>query len=329
MSIDGPIETTPRLSVVVPAYGCVGTLRELHARLSAVLGDLVDRHEIIFVDDRGKQDQRPVLSEIAAGDPNVRIVRMARNYGQQIAITAGLAECRGDYAIVMDCDLQDPPEFIPQLWTSAQAGYDIVYASRRQGDPRMRKVVNRLYFWMMSAVAGYSVDAAQGAFSIISRQAIDAYLRFGERERHYLFILRMLGFESTSITFERNERTIGKSSYTLSSLVKHALQGFFFNTTAPLLGVLWFGLISATGSLALGGYFVINALLGQPPEGFTSLIVIQLLIGGIVLTCIGTVGLYIARIFESTKSRPLYLIDRSTSGSVKTTRSARSDGQSK
>ncbi len=316
MRSTGAATVAPQLSIVVPAYGCVGTLHELHSRLSCVLRDLVERYEIIFVDDRGKQDQWPVLCEIAAHDPNTRIVRMSRNYGQQIAITAGLAECRGDYAIVMDCDLQDPPEVIPQLWNSARDGYDIVYASRRRGDQQTRKFVNRVYFRLMKAVTGYDADPSQGAFSLISRQVIEAYLQFGERERHYLFILRWLGFDSTSINYERHERTVGKSSYTFSTLVKHALQGFFFHSTVPLIWMLWFGLICATVSLALGVFFVINALLGKPPEGFTTLVVIQLLIGGVVLTCIGTVGLYIARIFESTKGRPLYLIDRSTSRSA-------------
>ncbi len=288
----------PQLSVVVPAYGCIGTLRPLCMRLTAVLASLVETYEIVFVDDRGPQDQGPVLAELAAACPHVRIIRMSRNYGQQIAITAGLAECRGAFAVVMDCDLQDPPEFIPELWKTAQAGYDIVYASGRQGDPKARKLGNRLYFALMGVAAGYKVDGGQGSFTLLSRQVIDAYLRFEEPERHYLFILRWLGFDSTTILYERREREIGESGYNLKTLIKHAyaFQGFFFQSTAPLLWILWLGLASAGSSLILGLFFLVNGIFGSPPEGFTALIVIQLLIGGVLLTCLGAVGLYIARI---------------------------------
>jgi dolichol-phosphate mannosyltransferase len=280
--------------------------------LTAALASVAETYEIVLVDDRGPKDQWPIISELMALYPHVRPIRMSRNYGQQIAITAGLAECRGDFAVVMDCDLQDPPEFIPELLKAGRAGYDIVYASRRQGDPRTRKFVNRLYFWLMSAVAGYRVDPDQGSFSLISRQVIDAYLRFGERERHYLFILRWLGFNSTTLAYERHDRKVGKSSYTFWTLITHALQGFFFQSTAPLQWILWLGLSSAGASVILGLFFVVNGILGRPPEGFTALIVIELLMGGIVLTCLGAVGLYIARIFDAIKNRPLYVIDRTS-----------------
>jgi polyisoprenyl-phosphate glycosyltransferase len=310
MGESSTVEERPQLSVIVPAYGCVGTLRPLCARLIEVLEPLVESYEIVFVDDLGPQDQRPILLDLASTNPNVKVIRMSRNYGQQIAITAGLAECRGAFAVVMDCDLQDPPEFIPELFRAAQSGYDIVYASRRAGDPMARKLGNRLYFRLMDAVAGYKVDPGQGSFTLISRQVIDAYLSFGERERHYLFILRWLGFDSTTLVYDRHEREVGQSGYTLKSLVKHALEGFFFQSTAPLLWILWVGLASAGASIIFGLFFFVNGIFGRPPEGFTALIVMQLLIGGVVLTCLGGVGLYIARIFEAIKNRPLYLINR-------------------
>jgi polyisoprenyl-phosphate glycosyltransferase len=302
----------PVISVIVPSYGCVGTLRALHERVSVVLDALVRDFEIIFVDDHGPQDQQPILEALASEDDRVRVVRMSRNFGQQIAIAAGLAECKGEYAVVIDCDLQDPPESIPDLWRQALLGYDIVYASRLGGDKASRKLGNRIYFWMMDKVAGYKVDPGQGSFSLISRQVIDAYLLFKEPERHYLFILRWLGFRSVTVHYKRSERMIGKSSYTFGDLLEHAIQGFFFQSTVPLQMTLWIGLITAIVSLLLGCYFVMIALLGTPPEGFTTLIVVQLLIGGVILTCLGAVGLYIARIFDYVRERPLYIVDRST-----------------
>lgn len=310
-------EGRPQISVVVPCFGCTGTLVPLHQRLKEVLEALVERYEIVFVDDRGPVDQWPVLSNIAALDTNVKIVRMSRNFGQQIAITAGLAECSGQYAVVMDCDLQDPPEFIPSLWNAAQKGFDIVYASRHLGDPASRRAANRLYFWLMQRFAGYKVDPGQGSFSLVSRQVIDAYLRFGEPERHYLFILRWLGFDSVSLTYQRNAREVGESSYTLKTLLSHSLQGFFFQSTAPLLWILWLGLVAATVSVALGIFFIINSIFGSPPEGFTALMTVTLMMGSLLLVCIGGLGLYVSRIFNAVKGRPLYLIDRSSPPHVK------------
>lgn len=301
----------PQISVIVPCYGCVGTLAPLHERLTTVLGSLVESYEIVFVDDRGPNDQWPILSGIAASDKHVRLVRLSRNYGQQIAMTAGLSECRGDFAILMDCDLQDPPEFIPEMWQAAQKGFGIVYAKRYMGDPAARRIANRLYFWLMNKVVDYKVDPGLGAFSLISRQVIDAFLTFGERERHYLFILSWLGFDSVTLTYERHARTIGSSSYSLRTLIQHSIQGFFFQSTLPLLLILWLGVLGATASLGLGLFFLANAAFGQPPQGFTALMVVNLGIGGIVLICIGAVGMYIARIFEMVKNRPLYVVDRS------------------
>lgn len=307
----GQSRSRPQISVVVPCFGCTGTLVPLHERLTSVLERLVDSHEIVFVDDRGPQDQWPVLSKIAARDGRVRVIRMSRNFGQQIAITAGLAECNGDYAVIMDCDLQDPPEFIPNLLDAARKGFDIVYASRQMGDPAGRRLANRIYFWLMNKVAGSGADPSHGSFSLISRQVIDAYLRFKEHERHYLFILRWLGFDSVSLIYERHSRQIGKSSYTLRTLLKHSIRGFFFQSTAPLVWILWLGLACAAFSAGLGIFFIVMAFVGNPPEGFTALMTANLIMGSIILTCIGGIGLYIARIFDTVKGRPLYLIDRS------------------
>jgi dolichol-phosphate mannosyltransferase len=304
-------DSQPTLSVVIPVYGCTPVLPDLHRRLVAVLDELVDVFEIIFVDDRGPQDPWPVLTQLAQQDPRVRSFRMSRNYGQQIAITAGLAECRGHYAIVMDCDLQDPPEVIPHLWEAARRGVDIVYAKRQTGEPRIRKFWNRLYFYLMENLAGYKADPEQGAFSLISRQVIDAYLQFGERERHYLFILRWLGFDSVDVIYARAERGHGRSGYTFSKLIKHALEGLFFQSTRLLLWILWSGVGVSLAGIVLAIALVWSALTGTPPEGWTSLMVIQLFMSGVILLALGGTGLYIARIFENSKQRPLYVLDRS------------------
>ena len=183
------------LSVVVPVYACAGSLSELHRRLTAVLSQLVDRYEIVFVDDRARDGSWAMLQKLAAEDPNVVACRLSRNFGQQLAITAGLAECCGEYAIVMDCDLQDPPEFIPDLLAEARRGFDIVLANRRSDyHSGLRGHANRFYFWLLGAVSGREFSGDPGSFSIISRRIIDAFLSFRERDRHYLMVLNWLGF---------------------------------------------------------------------------------------------------------------------------------------
>lgn len=306
----------PALSVVIPVYGCTPALEELYRRLTDVLGGLVESYEIIFVDDRGPDDPWPILTRLAQHDPRVRPFRMSRNYGQQIAITAGLQECRGEYAVVMDCDLQDPPEVIPALWATAQSGVAIVYAKRQAGEPRLRKLANRLYFFLMDKIVGYKVDPEQGSFSLIARRVIDGYLRFEERERHYLFILRWLGFDSVDVMYARDKRAHGQSGYTFHKLVKHAIEGIFFQSTRFLVWILWLGLATSAVSFVTIFFLILSALAGNPPKGWTSLAIVELLTSGIILIALGGTGLYIARIFENSKRRPLYVFDPGPSPTV-------------
>jgi dolichol-phosphate mannosyltransferase len=209
----------------------------------------------------------------------------------------------------MDCDLQDPPEVIPKLLAAAQNGAAIVYAKRQAGEPRLRKFANRMYFFLLDKLVGHKVDPEQGSFSLIARRVIDAYLRFEERERHYLFILRWLGFDSVAITYARDKRAYGESSYTLQKLVRHALEGIFFQSTRFLIWILWVGLATSAASLVAVFFLILSAITGSPPQGWTSLIIVQLATSGVILAALGGTGLYIARIFESSKRRPLYIFD--------------------
>lgn len=311
------------LSVVVPVYACASCLSELHRRLTAVLSELVDRYEIVFVDDRARDGSWPMLQKLAAGDPNVVACRLSRNFGQQLAITAGLAECCGEYAIVMDCDLQDPPEFIPDLLAQARRGFDIVLANRRSDyHSGFRERANRFYFWLLGKVSGRKISGDPGSFSIVSRRVIDAFLSFKERDRHYLMVLNWLGFDLTTIDFDRAPRAIGRSSYTLRMLIAHAFSGLFFSTTRLLHFVIYVGIALAASAALLALFFVVHWMANGATPGWTSLIVVQLLVGGIITMCVGVTGLYIGKIFEASQQRPLYFIqDRidknSTSGETR------------
>jgi glycosyltransferase involved in cell wall biosynthesis len=297
------------LSVVVPVYACAGSLSELHRRLTAVLSELVDRYEIVFVDDRARDGSWAMLQKMAAKDPNVVACRLSRNFGQQLAITAGLAECCGEYAIVMDCDLQDPPEFIPNLLAEARRGFDIVLANRRSDYHfGLRGPANRFYFWLLGAVSGRKISGDPGSFSIISRRVIDAFLGFKERDRHYLMVLNWLGFDLSTIDFDRAPRTIGRSSYTFRMLIAHAFSGVLFSTTRLLHFVIYIGIALAGSAALLALFFVVHWIANGATPGWTSLIVVQLLVGGIITMCVGVTGLYIGKIFEASQQRPLYFI---------------------
>jgi glycosyltransferase involved in cell wall biosynthesis len=308
---DGEIE----LSVVVPVYRCAECLRALHSRLTETIRGLSPTYELIFVDDRSPDDAWDVLQEIVAVDPAVRVVRLSRNFGQQAAITAGIASSRGRWTVVMDCDLQDPPEFVPQLYRKALEGFDVVLARRRQKKhPLFRRLAARLYFKFIALFLGVRISGEYGSFSIISAKARDAFLRVPDRDRHYLPIVLWLGFERTSIEYEHAERHAGRSSYSLRALARLAVEGVFFQTATLLRWIVYFGFAVAFAGLLLALAFIVLAILVNPPPGWTSLAVLLLVVGGFIIVSTGVTGLYIGKIFQQVKNRPLYLVDTEIGG---------------
>jgi glycosyltransferase involved in cell wall biosynthesis len=305
-------------------------LSELYQRLTATLTQLVDSHEIVFVDDRSADQAWPTLVMLARRDPRVVACRLSRNFGQQLAITAGLRECTGQHVVVMDCDLQDPPEAISSLWAAAQEGVPIVFAKRKASyHSRYRTLANQLYFRLLGWLTGQHIDGELGSFSMISRTVVDAFLQFRENDRHYLFILYWLGFESRIIEYERHTRSVGKSSYSIGKLLAHALQGVFFQTTVFLRLVIYGGFLVSLLGLLTTALIIVERLRGALLPGWTSLIVLQLLMSGLTISAVGTVGLYVARIFEQTKQRPLYVLEErlqiAAGCDCAATRSAQSD----
>jgi polyisoprenyl-phosphate glycosyltransferase len=304
---------TVELSVVVPIYSSEGSLRELHRRLTESLRWTDDSYELVFVEDRGPDGSWGILRQLASGDEHVRAFRLSRNFGQQAAITAGLAMSRGRWTVVMDGDLQDPPEEIHRLYTKASEGYEIVLARRvRKQMSLFRRLAARTYFGLMNMFAGTSVDPGHGSFSVISRKVVDSYLAFDDRDRHYLFVLYWLGFERASVDYDHGSRPSGKSSYTFRRLVGHALEGMFFQTTVLLRWVVYFGFALALLGVGAAAYFAAQRLGGQGYPGWTSLAVLLLVIGGLIILSTGVTGLYIGRVFEQVRRRPLYVIDEAT-----------------
>jgi dolichol-phosphate mannosyltransferase len=301
---------TVEISVVVPVYGCRECLRALHERLTASLRSVTDSYEIVLVDDCDRQNSWEMVRALAAEDPAVSAYRLSRNFGQHAAITAGLAQCRGRWAVVMDCDLQDPPERIPDLYRTALSGFDVVLARRvRKGHSRFRLWAAHAYFVLMRVLANARFDGSFGSFSIISRKVVEAFLRFRDQDRHYLFILNWLGFRTTAIEIEHGSRHSGKSSYTLGALIHHAIEGMFFQTTVLLRWIVYVGFWVSFAGFVLASWYLYMYLAHNVYPGFTSLAVLILLIGGFIIMSTGVAGLYIGKVFDQVKNRPIYVID--------------------
>lgn len=308
-------DTAPEISVVIPVYRCTPCLRPLYDRLVATLEAIGDDFEIVLVDDRGGDGAWPLIEELAECDGRVRGVRLSRNFGQQVAITAGLSASRGAWVVVMDCDLQDPPEVIALLRAKAREGYEIVYG-RRKNKPTTfaRRLTARLYFKALNVFTGARLQGEFGSFSLISRKVVDAFLRVRDRDRHYILVLHWLGFDWSSVDYEPAERHAGESSYSFVKLLRHAADGVFFQTTVLLRWIVYFGFVLATLGVLFAAYLIAARLTGNALPGWTSIAVITLIGSGSIITTTGITGLYIGKVFEQVKDRPLFVVDTSTDG---------------
>lgn len=298
----------PEISVVVPVYGCRDCLHSLHERLRSSVGSVTSDFELIFVDDCSPDGAWEVLSAMAERFPEVRVFGLSRNFGQDAAITAGLSRARGRWTVVLDCDLQEPPEAIPRLYAKAQEGYDIVRTLRSQrGHSRHRRWASRGYRRLFHANAS---DREYSNMSMLSRPVVDAFLSLRDRDREYALVLDWLGFRHSAVTIEFSERAHGESSYTFKHLLEVAFAGMFFQTTILLRVVVFIGFVIASLGVGLAGYNVYDYLVGNQPTGYTSLAVLLLVLAGFIIISVGVVGLYVGRIFEQVKSRPLFIISR-------------------
>jgi polyisoprenyl-phosphate glycosyltransferase len=265
------------------------------------------------VDDCSPDEAWSLLEELAQCDSRVRALRLSRNFGQHAAITAGLAEAKGRWVVVMDCDLQDPPEEIPRLLATAQEGYDVVLTQRDQRRQAWhRRVGARVYFRVRNVLLGQTMDTEYSTLSVISRSVVDAFLSFGDRDRQYMLILHWLGFRRKVVPLTHAERHEGRSAYTLAKLVEVALDGMFFQTTRLLRWIVYVGFAVALAGIALAVVFIALYFTASPLPGFTSVAVLTLLVGGFIIVSTGITGLYVGKIFEQVKGRPLYVVDRRT-----------------
>jgi dolichol-phosphate mannosyltransferase len=315
------------ISVVIPVFGCADCLVALHDRLRRSVEEITDRYELVFVDDRSLDGGWEVLQRLAREDAHVRAYRLSRNFGQDAAITAGLAQARGEWAVVMDCDLQEAPEDIPRLWAAAGEGYAIVRTIRRGWrHSAFRRASSRLY---RKLTLETDVRPDYSNLSLLSRQVIDAFLRLRDRDREYMIALDWLGFDATAIEIEHHERHAGESGYTLQRLVRVALDGLFFRSTVLLRVVVLIGFVVALIGIVIAGFEVVDYFVEKDKTvpGYTSLAVLLLVLAGFIIVSVGVVGLYVGRIFEQVKNRPLFLIDAEATRSEGVERAAEAEIQ--
>ncbi|MBI3481179.1 MAG: glycosyltransferase [Nitrosomonadales bacterium] len=306
--------SNPLLSVVIPVYKAEHCLDELYSRLKTALESISPNFEIVLVEDCGGDKSWQVMERLATADPRVRGLQFSRNFGQHYGITAGIDHCRGDWVVVMDCDLQDRPEEIPRLYAKAQEGYDIVLARRgERQDPPLKRFTSFMFYKVFSYLADIEYDGASGNFRIMSRKVTENFRRMGEKLRFFGGLVQWLGFPTASIEVEHAERFEGNSTYTFSKLWKLATETIIAYSDKPLRIGVRFGFGMAFLSFCYGAYILGRALIhGSPIPGWNSLIVSLYFIGGIIIAMLGIIGIYLGKAFDESKKRPLYIVRRTT-----------------
>ncbi len=301
------------ISIVVPVYNEQEVLPDFHQRLSVVLNTLSFASEIIYVNDGSQDDTLAIIESLYRDDHRVAVVDLSRNFGKEIALTAGLHKARGDAVVVIDADLQDPPELIPELINEWHNGYDVVYAkrSRREGESFIKKATAHGFYRIMQRMGHVKLPEDTGDFRLLSRRAVDALNTLTEHHRFMKGLFTWIGYKQKAVLYERDPRQAGQTKWNYWRLWNFAIEGITSFTIAPLKFASYSGLIVALGALSYGIYFLVRTLLyGNPVPGYPSLIVIILFLGGVQLMFIGILGEYIGRIFTETKRRPLYFLNQ-------------------
>jgi dolichol-phosphate mannosyltransferase len=303
---------TSYYSVVVPIHNEAEVLPMLYQRLTKVMEELGEPYEIIFVDDGSTDESPKLLVELRAQDARVKVVSFSRNFGHQIAITAGLDYSSGDSVIVMDGDLQDPPEVIPQLIAQRQAGNDIVFAVRasRDSESFFKRLTASLFYRILRRLTTTEIPVDAGDFRLMSRVAVEALKPIRERNRFVRGLVGWIGFRHTSIKYRRDSRYAGVTKYPLTKMVRFALNGIFSFSFLPLQVATYVGFgVSLISFIYLVYAVWLKLFTDTVVQGWASVIVAVLFMGGVQLVSLGVIGEYIGRIYEEVKQRPLYLVD--------------------
>jgi glycosyltransferase involved in cell wall biosynthesis len=299
------------ISIVIPVYGSLDTLEELYLRLVKTLDPICEKPEIIFVNDGSPGEAWTEIRKLCMRDKRVKGINLSRNFGQHCAITAGLKHSTRDWVVVMDCDLQDAPEEIANLFNKVNEGFEAVIARRIIRNESIFKVLfSRIFYKLFSYLTDTKQDSAIANFGIYSRKLINAILEMGDYVRFLPVMVKWVGFEIAHIDVVQEKRKSGKSGYTLSKLIHLAISVLISFSDKPLRLTIKFGFLFSVLSFVLAlGYLIKYFIVGIPVSGWTSLILSIWFLSGVIVTILGLIGLYIGKIFEKVKDRPVYIIN--------------------
>ncbi|MBN1234252.1 MAG: glycosyltransferase family 2 protein [Candidatus Coatesbacteria bacterium] len=299
-------------SLVFPVYNEEGNLNELYEKTTSIIDSLDEyEFEMIFVNDGSFDRTLEMLKEYASKDNRIKIISFSRNFGHQTAITAGIDASQGLTAIILDSDLQDPPSLIPKMIEKWKEGYNVVYAKRlrRKGESFFKLITAKLFYRMLYLVTRINIPLDTGDFRLIDRYVIDCLRQLPERNRYIRGLVTWIGFRQTGVEYERDQRHWGKTKYPFGKMMKLALDGISSFSVLPLKLASYFGFAMAFFSLVYILYiFYVKFFAKGLVQGWTSTVILISLFGGIQLICLGIIGEYIARIFDESKKRPLYII---------------------
>lgn len=303
-----------QLSIIIPIYNEEQILPELHERLTKAALDITEDYELIFINDGSRDGSLYGLMQIAEKDPKSYYINFSRNFGHQIAVTAGIENCRGDSVVIIDGDLQDPPELIPEMYKKHKEGFEVVYARRenREGESFFKKFTAKIFYRTLRILTSVDIPLDTGDFRLIDRKIVDCLKQMPEQNKFLRGQIAWLGFNQTAVYFNRDKRKYGKSGYPLSKMLKFAMDGVTSFSDKPLGFVTRLGfMISCLSFLVILYAVFAHFFLNQTITGWTSLIVSSMFIGGVQLISIGIIGEYISRINKNVLNRPLYIIQSS------------------
>lgn len=302
----------PRLSIVVPCYNEEGCLEMLHARVSAAARAAVgDQYEIVFVNDGSRDGSWGVMQRLSAADPRLVAINLSRNHGHQLALTAGLDLCAGDEILIIDADLQDPPELLTDMRaTMAAEGADVVYAvrRRREGETFFKKLTAAAFYRVLDRVTDTPIPLDTGDFRLMSRRALDAFLALPEQARFIRGMVAWVGFRQVPFPYDRAERHAGETNYPLGKMVRLAFDAVTGFSTAPLRLASHASVILAFVSLLLLFYIAWGYIGGHPVQGWTSTMLVVVVLSAVQMFVLGMIGEYLGRLYVESKRRPLYLV---------------------
>lgn len=306
------IPTPFSLAVIVPAFNEAQVIGSFHERLGAVLDGIDARASIVYVDDGSSDDTWSLMQGIAERDTRTLVLRLSRNFGKEAAMTAGLDEVDADAVVVIDADLQDPPELIPELIARWREGFDVVYATRgeRDGETRLKKFTSAAFYRVMERMSDTPLPRDTGDFRLLSRRAVNALRELRERQRFMKGLFAWIGYRQTSVVYHRDARHAGTTKWNYWRLGNLAVEGITSFSTAPLRMATWVGVTAASLAFLYGLWVLLKALIwGDPVHGYPTLMVVILFLGGVQLLGLGVIGEYVGRTYSESKRRPLYYVE--------------------